>query len=113
MLKGAKEIGVVFFGDSNREKTYMVTGIGKEKIDWTTPLPLSATAVKYVKQLQTVPPAGPERLVFFQDYLENEDPLLAQDAYDEFARAPYSELQELEPADEARSGAEMGDGSRS
>ncbi len=97
VLKGAKEIGVVFFGDSNREKTYMVTGIGKEKIDWTTPLPLSATAVKYVKQLQSVAPAGPERLVFFQDYLENEDPLLAQDAYDEFARAPYSELQELGP----------------
>jgi hypothetical protein len=35
--------------------------------------------------------------VFFQDYLEHEDPLLSQDAYDEFARAPYAELRDLKP----------------
>src|SRR5437868_4320630 len=74
-LKGTKEIGVVFFGDSNREKTYLVNGIGKDKIDWTTPLPLSAAAVNYVKQLPTVPQNGADRLVFFQDYLEHTDPL--------------------------------------
>jgi hypothetical protein len=96
-LKGAKDIGVVFFGDSSREKTYLVNGIGKDKIDWTTPLPLSATAVGYVKQLATVPQNGADRLVFFQEYLENADPLLAQDSYDEFARAPYTELKDLKP----------------
>jgi hypothetical protein len=91
------EISVVFFGDSDRNKTYMVTGLGKDKIDWTTPLPLTSAAVEYVKKLQSVAPAGPERLVFFQDYLENADPLLAQDSYDEFGRAPYSELLALKP----------------
>jgi len=96
-LKDTKEISVVFFGDSNRERTYLVNGIGKDKIDWTTPLPLSAAAVKYVKQLPNVAASGADRLVFFQDYLEHEDPLLAQDAYDEFARAPYSELRDLKP----------------
>jgi hypothetical protein len=96
-LKGAKEIGVVFFGDSSREKTYLVNGIGKEKIDWTTPLPLSPAAVDYVKKLPTVAQNGADRLVFFQDYLEHADPLLAQDSYDEFARAPYSELKDLKP----------------
>src|SRR5262245_14987775 len=79
-LKGTKEIGVVFFGDSNREKTYLVNGIGKDKVDWTTPLPLSTAAIKYVKQLATVPQNGADRLAFFQDYLEHEDPLLAQDS---------------------------------
>ncbi|HEX4413284.1 MAG TPA: hypothetical protein VH107_06620 [Lacipirellulaceae bacterium] len=91
------EISVVFFGDADREKTYMVTGLGKGKIDWTTPLPLTPTAIEYVKKLQSVAPAGADRLVFFQDYLENADPLLAQDAYDEFGRAPYAELRELKP----------------
>jgi hypothetical protein len=94
-LKGAKEIGVVFFGDSSRVKTYLVNGIGKDKIDWTTPLPLSEAAVGYVKQLPTVPQTGADRLAFFQEYLENADPLLAQDSYDEFARAPYAELRDL------------------
>lgn len=92
-----KEIGVVFFGDTNRDKTYLITGTGKDKIDWTTPLPLSAAAIDYVKKLPTVAPAGSDRLVFFQDYLENADPLLAQDAYDEFARAPYAEVKQLKP----------------
>jgi hypothetical protein len=96
-LKPKQEIRVVFFGDSDRHKTYLVNGLGKEKIDWTTPLPLSPPAVDYVRQLPTVPPLGPERLEFFQDYLENPDPLLAQDAYDEFARAPYADLIELKP----------------
>ena len=44
-----------------------------------------------------VPASGPERLAFFQEYLEHEDPLLAQDAYDEFARAPYADVQALKP----------------
>lgn len=96
-LKPKQEISVVFFGDSDRKKTYMINGLGKEKIDWTTPLPLSAAAVDYVRQLSTVPPLGPERLEFFQEYLENSDPLLSQDAYDEFARAPYADLLELKP----------------
>ena len=96
-LKGTKEIGVVFFGDSSREKMYLVNGIGKDKIDWTTPLPLSTAAVGYVKQLATVPQNGADRLTFFQEYLENADPLLAQDSYDEFARAPYTELKDLKP----------------
>jgi hypothetical protein len=96
-LKSSKEISVVFFGDSNRDKVYLVNGIGKEKIDWTTPLPLSPAAVGYVKQLASVPPTGTDRLAFFQEYLEHADPLLAQDSYDEFARAPYAELRDLKP----------------
>ncbi len=96
-LKDTKEISVVFFGDSNREKTYLVNGIGKDKVDWTTPLPLSTAAVKYVKQLSTVPENGADRLAFFQETLEHEDPLLAQDSYDEFARAPYAEVKDLKP----------------
>ncbi|HEX3599757.1 MAG TPA: hypothetical protein VHU84_06410 [Lacipirellulaceae bacterium] len=92
-----KEIKVVYFGDSDHNKTFMITGLGKGKIDWTTPLPLTPAAVAYVKKLSGVAPAGIERLVFFQDYLEHEDPLLSQDSYDEFGRAPYSELRELKP----------------
>ena len=94
-LAGSKEISVVFFGDADREKLYLVTGLGTEKLDWTTPLPLTPTAVDYVRKLSSVAPSGADRLEFFQNYLENADPLLAQDAYDEFGRAPYSEVKDL------------------
>ncbi len=97
LLTGVKQIQVVFFGESDRERVFLISGIGTERIDWTTPLPLSAAAVDYVRKLASVPAAGADRLAFFQQYLEHEDPLLAQDAYDEFARAPYADVQALGP----------------
>src|SRR5690606_32525350 len=66
-----------------------------EQLEWTTPLPLSEAAVDYVKQLQSVPAEGADRLAFFQQFFEHDDPLLGQDSYDEFARAPYSDLLDL------------------
>jgi hypothetical protein len=92
-----QEIEVVFFGEPDREQVFLISGIGTDQVDWTTPLPLSAAAVDYVRKLAGVPPSGVERLAFFQEYLENNDPLLAQDAYDEFARAPYAEVIALKP----------------
>ena len=96
-VQAGDPIKVVYFGEGERDKTFLISGIGVEdnKLEWTTPLPLSATAIEYIRKLPGVPASGAGRLEFFQDYLENDDPLLAQDAYDEFARAPYSEVHEL------------------
>jgi len=96
------EIELVYFGTADPEKSFLINALsfeslapGKEtvlRVDWATPLPLSSRGVEYVKQLEKLPAKGAERLAFFQQYLEDEDPLLAQDAYDEFARAAYSEV---------------------
>lgn len=99
-LAGAKEINVVYFGDEAPDKKFLITGLSGVTgpgLDWTTPVPLSERAVDYVRHLPTVPADGAERLAFFQDYLENDDPLLAQDAYDEFARMPYAVVAQLGP----------------
>jgi hypothetical protein len=96
-LAGEKELRAVYFGEADRERVFLIMGLGSEKLDWTTPLPLSPTAVDYVRQLSGVAPSGADRLAFFQAYLEHPDPLLAQDAYDEFARAPYADVQALGP----------------
>jgi hypothetical protein len=96
-LGEAKEVQAIYFGEANKEQVFLISGLGADKLDWTTPLPLSDAAVDYVRKLPAVPASGVERLVFFQDYLENDDPLLAQDAYDEFARAPYEDVLALGP----------------
>lgn len=93
----AKEARAVYFGEANKEQVFLISGLGTEKLDWTTPLALSQSGVEYVRKLPGLPPSGADRLAFFQEYLENDDPLLAQDAYDEFARAPYEEVQALGP----------------
>ena len=96
-VKVGDEIKVVYFGEGEADKTFMISGIAVEDdpLEWMTPLPLSPTAVDYIRKLPDVPESRTERLLFFQEYLENDDPLLAQDAYDEFARARYKELCEL------------------
>ena len=60
-------------------------------------MPLSPRRSITSASCRAFPPSGADRLAFFQEYLEHEDPLLAQDAYDEFARAPYAEVQALGP----------------
>jgi hypothetical protein len=96
-VHAGERIKVVYFGEGERDKKFMISAVAVENkaLEWTTPLPLSPAAIEYVHKLPSVPVAGAPRLEFFQDYLEHDDPLLAQDAYDEFARAPYSELHEL------------------
>jgi hypothetical protein len=99
-LAGAKEIDVVYFGQDPPGKKFLISGLAGVTgpgLDWTTPVPLSDRAVEYVRQLSNVPSQGADRLAFFQEYLEDDDPLLAQDSYDEFARAPYADVIALGP----------------
>ncbi|MEN1678724.1 MAG: hypothetical protein AAGJ46_03975 [Planctomycetota bacterium] len=90
-LGEASEVQAIYFGRADLEKRFLLRGIGAP-LEWAVPIELSPLAVGYVKQLQGLPESGAERLAFFQPYLEHEDRQLAQDAYDEFARAPYDDL---------------------
>ncbi len=85
-------IEAVYFGEDAADKQFLIQGMMGDQIDWGTPLPMTPRGVDYAKQLPQVPASGPERLRFFMNYLEDSDPLLAQDGYDEFARAPYEDL---------------------
>ncbi len=87
VLGDKTEIEVVFFGTSDTDQLYLISGVGADYTEWATPLALTPEAAQYIERLPDVPASGADRLVFFQDYLENEQPLLAQDAYEEFARA--------------------------
>ena len=86
-------IKVVYFGNKDQKEFFLINGIAGKRIDWTTPQPLTEQSIEYIKALDTLPEKGAARLAFFLDYLEHEDPLLAQDAYDEFGRAPYDEVE--------------------
>ncbi len=93
-LEDREEIEAIYFGEPDEETVYLIRGLGVPP-EWNLPLPLSPIAVDYVPKLFDLPKSGGDRLAFFQDYLEHEDLLLSQDAYDEFARAPNSDLYEL------------------
>lgn len=101
-LKGDKwasasqTVEVLYFGEPNKDKRYLIMGTDPPQIMWSTPLSLSDRAYKYILALHELP-KDPARLAFFQEYLEDEDEMLARDAYDEFANAPYADVKTLGP----------------
>jgi hypothetical protein len=70
-------------------------GVDPPRIAWSTPMKVSEKAISYLRGLETLPEKGADRLAYFQSFLEDDDNTLARDAYDEFARAPYSEIIDL------------------
>ena len=101
VLKGKEfvDVGMTFkallVGRYKPGKEFLVMGVDPPSIVWTTPIKASERLIQYLEDIQTLPESGADRLVFFQDYFEDEVSSIAFDAYDEFAKAPYSDLVEL------------------
>ncbi len=71
---------------------FLCLGIGPPFIAWDEPIASHARVETYLEEIQELPEKGPERLIYFQDYLEDELLVLAMDAYDEFAICDYADL---------------------
>ena len=82
ILVGKEELGTSF----------LIMGVDPPSVAWSTPMKAGERVIEYISKLDALPPSGPQRLEFFQDYFEDEDSLLAFDAYDEFAKAPYKDM---------------------
>ncbi len=97
LVKPAQEIDAIYFGNAKPGQSFLIMGVDPPKVMWSTPLQVSARAKEYVPRLLALPSEGQERLAFFQEYLEDEDEMLARDAYDEFAKASYDAVKALRP----------------
>ena len=76
---------------------FLVMGVDPPNVAWSTPMKTSPRVTEYLTKIQELPPTGPDRLAFFQQYFEDPESVLAFDAYDEFAVAPYDDLIALKP----------------
>lgn len=103
VIRGEKRVRVgdkldsVYFGDGRLGSPFLLMGVGDEQINWSNPMLVTERSRSYLVSLGKVPAKGAERLKFFQQYLEDEDSLLAEDAYHEFANLSYSQLKEFKP----------------
>jgi len=95
--KRGATIATAYFGDGKTGETFLLMGADPQQIVWTTPLPVNDQAIKYFEDLKGLPAEGADRLAFFQKYLEHQNDMLARDAFDEFARAPYDAVKALAP----------------
>ena len=96
ILKGRDALGdertidTIYFGDGAVGSKFLIMGIDPPMINWSTPIAITDRGEEYVAKAIELPKDGADRLAFFQDFLEDDDEMLARDAYDEFAKTPYA-----------------------
>jgi hypothetical protein len=91
-IKPQDTIEVAHYGPLEYEKQYLIMGTDPPQLAWSTPIMLSQQASQYVREVGLLEGDSVARLRFYQQYLEDQDELVARDAYDEFAKAPYSDV---------------------
>tara|TARA_B100000959_G_scaffold173801_1_gene181949 strand:+ start:75 stop:1343 length:1269 start_codon:yes stop_codon:yes gene_type:complete len=97
-VKVGQEVTAIYTGDTGVGSLCLLRGVQPDQLQWAPPIVLSPRAQRYVEEVLKLPQQGPERLTFFQNYLEDSDATLRSDAFDEFARADYKALHEIKDA---------------
>ncbi len=97
LVHKGQEVRAVYYGDVSVGRRFMLSGVDPPQLQWSC-LPLSERAEAYVGKITELGDDTMERLPFYYDYLQDEESMLARDAYDEFAIAPYAAIKKLAPA---------------
>jgi len=64
-------------------------------VEWGNPLEVTEGLYQYMRQAPSPETASTARLTYFLKFLESADPLIAGDAYQEFANAPYKDITQI------------------
>lgn len=97
-FKPGQEIKQVGYQPAEKGEFFLLTGIGTDVVQWDIPTPFSEKAFEYLAKAPAAQTADGEkvsydkRLPYFIKYLESPDETIANDAYGEFANAPYEEI---------------------
>ena len=95
LLEKGQKVEASYFGPGKSNKKFLLLGVDPKNLVWSSPLPLSEDAEKYIDAIQKLPDDPIARLEFYQKHFEHPDSLLARDSYDEFALAPYEDVKKL------------------
>ena len=74
---------------------FMLMGSKGTAIEWGSPLEVSEASFNYIAQAPAPETPTAKRLAYYLKFLEYPDPLVANDAYGEFANAPYEDITQL------------------
>ena len=91
-LKKDDKITVPRFRAGKKGDLFMLFGTKDKEIDWSSPLEVTETTYQYIVQSPSPESMPGKRLEYFLKFLEFSDQLVSNDAYGEFANAPYEEI---------------------
>jgi hypothetical protein len=94
-LKVGDQVKLVRYRAAKKGDLFLLMGSQAKSLEWGSPIEVSQASFSYLEKLP--PPDAPieNRLGFYLKYLEFPDPLVANDAYAEFANAPYKDIAKL------------------
>jgi hypothetical protein len=70
----------------------LLMGTKIDTLEWADPLPVTKEIYSYVSDAPSYDADPKDRLAYFMKFLEHADPTIANDAYAEFANAPYKDI---------------------
>ena len=94
-FKKGQQLTLPSYRAAKKGDLFLLLGLKGATIEWNTPLEFSEAAWNYVSGSPAPDQPTTERLRYFLEYLEFPDQQVANDAYGEFANAPYEDIKPL------------------
>lgn len=91
-LKKGDPVTLPRYRAAKKGDLFLLLGTEGGEIEWSSPMEVSETSFNYMKQAPSPEAPPSERLSYFVRFLEFPDSLIANDAYAEFANAPYKDI---------------------
>jgi len=87
-----KKIQLSRYRSGKKGDLFVLMGTEGKSVDWGSPVEVTDASYRYMTEAPSPETATAKRLEYFVNYLENPDQLVSNDAYAEFANAPYEDI---------------------
>ena len=94
-LKVEDKVTLPRYRESKVGDLFLLVGSKGTTIEWASPLEVTETSFNYVAQAPSPEVPTTKRLAYYVKFLEYPDQMIANDAYGEFANAPYADITQL------------------
>ncbi len=96
-VKVGQQLDIVYTGDAPVGSICLIRGVNPPAFDWMPPQPISPRVQAYLEKIMTMKVDDPKWLNFFEDYLNDAEEDIRNDAFDEWARADYASMRAVGP----------------
>ena len=96
LVQVGDELEAIYYGDVTKGRRFMLSGVYPPQLQWSC-LPVTERAETYIGKMNALEDDDLVRLKFYYQFLQDEESMLARDAYDEFAIAHYDAVKKLAP----------------
>lgn len=86
------EIERLGFQALNIDQLCLMTAISLDQLEWAAPIAFADESIDYLTSIPSQETPIQDRLRFYLNYLQFQDDVVADDAYGEFANAPFEDI---------------------